>query len=204
MIAAETQQGCRRLGIFPETTLAYSPYQNGNQEVFWGQVEGRLIAMLEGCKELTLAKLNEATQAWVELEYNRKVHSEIRVEPLRRYLDGKDVGRPSPSSEELRLAFRGDETRRQRRSDGTVSIEGRRFEIPSRYRHLEQVTVRYARRDLGSVHLIDGRTDTVLCGSFRSTRNATQRAFARPSSPVQPANRWPRRSRGSPPSSSSS
>jgi hypothetical protein len=27
--------------------------------------------MLEGCQELTLSLLNEATCAWMELEYNR-------------------------------------------------------------------------------------------------------------------------------------
>lgn len=46
MIAAETTQGLQRLGIVHDTTLPYSPYQNGKQESFWGQVEGRLLAML--------------------------------------------------------------------------------------------------------------------------------------------------------------
>ena len=74
--AGEVTQGLDRLGIIHEQTLAYSPYQNGKQENFWAQVEGRLLAMLEGVKKtLTLALLNEATQAWVELEYNRKLHS---------------------------------------------------------------------------------------------------------------------------------
>ena len=35
------------------------------------------MAMLEGVDDLTLARLNEATQAWVEQDYNRKRHSEI-------------------------------------------------------------------------------------------------------------------------------
>jgi hypothetical protein len=61
MIAAETVQGLARLGILHERTLPYSAYQNGKQECFWGQVEGRLLAMLEGCKELTLAQLNQAS-----------------------------------------------------------------------------------------------------------------------------------------------
>ena len=40
--------GLARLGILHQTTLPYSPYQNGKQEVLWGSVEGRLMAMLEG------------------------------------------------------------------------------------------------------------------------------------------------------------
>ena len=54
-------------------------------------------------------------------------------------------------------------TRRQRRSDGTIALAGKRFEIPSRYRHLEQVLVRYARWDLRHVDLIDPHTLAVLC-----------------------------------------
>jgi len=53
--------------------------------------------------------------------------------------------------------------RRQRRSDGTVSLEGSRFEIPARYRHLAQIHLRYARWDLTRVDLIDQRTGAVLC-----------------------------------------
>jgi hypothetical protein len=120
--------------------------------------------MLEGVKKtLTLALLNEATQAWVELEYNRELHSEIGETPIQRFLAGPDVMRPSPSSDELRLAFMAEKHRIQRRSDGTVSIEGRRFEVPSRYRHLERITVRYASWDLSRVSLIDERAGTVLC-----------------------------------------
>ena len=164
MVAAETQQGLGRLGVVPEMTLAHSPYQNGKQETFWEQVEGRAVAMLEGVRnELTLQLLNDATQAWVEMEYNREVHSETGQTPLQRWLDGPEVSRPSPSAEELRQAFRLDQGRTVRKSDGTVSILGTRFEIPAHCRALEKVTVRYARWDLGLVHLVDPRTDTLLC-----------------------------------------
>lgn len=166
MMAAETQAGLKRLGIVHSPTLSYSPYQNAKKEVFWAQLEGRLMAMLEDCPELTLDLLNEATQAWVEMEYNRKVHDELGVAPLRKYLDHKSVRRECPSSEELRRAFRMQETRSQRRSDGTISIESIRFQIPSRYRNLDRVTVRFARWDLSTADLVDGRTDTILCAIY--------------------------------------
>ena len=162
MLAAETREGLARLGILHETTLPYSPHQNAKQEVFWASVEGRLLAMLEGVPELTLALLNDATQAWVELEYNQKRHAELGESPLARYLRGPDVGRDSPDSAALRRAFRLETARTQRRSDGTVSIEGRRFEVPSRFRHLDRLWVRYARWDLGHVDLVDPRTGALL------------------------------------------
>lgn len=175
MTAAEIAQGLARLGILHQTTLPYSPYQNAKQEAFWGPVEGRLMAMLEHVPDLTLAFLNEATQAWAEYEYNRKVHSEIGETPLARFLAGPDVMRPCPGSDELRLAFTRSDQRRQRKSDGTIVIEGRRFEIPNRYRHLSRLEVRYAGWDLGLVHLVDEHTGTVLCRLYPQdkTQNAS-------------------------------
>ena len=185
--AAEVTAGLARLGIVHELTLAHSPYQNGKQEAFWGQVEGRLLAMLETCRDLTLALLNEATQAWLELEYNRTLHSEIGEPPLRRYLAGPDVGRPSPTSAALRLACMAEEYRRQRRSDGTVSLEACRFEVPSRYRHLDRLAVRWASWDLGHVYLVDDRTGTVLGRLFPLDRTQNADGARRALEPIADA-----------------
>ena len=177
MIAAEFTQGLARLGIVHQPTLPHSPYQNAKQEVFWAQVEGRLLAMLEGVADLTLPVLNDATQAWVEMEYQRTVHSETRQSPLDRFTAGPEVGRPSPDSHALRLAFTTEEHRTQRRSDGTVTIAGQRFEIPARYRLLSRITVRYVSWDLTHVHLVDERTGTVLARLYPldKTQNADGR-----------------------------
>jgi transposase InsO family protein len=158
MLAAETTEGLERLGIIHHTTLPYSPEQNGKQESFWGQIEGRLIPMLEGEPDLSLALLNVATQAWVEEEYHRKEHSEIKETPLARYLRGPAVGRESPSSDGLRRAFRTEVSRIQRRSDGTVTVEGIRFEVPSAYRTLVSLRLRVARWDLSCVDAVDPRS----------------------------------------------
>ena len=184
MLAAETRQGLLELGIVHETTLPYSPYQNAKQEVFWAVVEGRLLAMLEGVEELSLAQLNEATQAWVELEYNRKVHSELGCSPVQRWLEGPDVSRPSPSSDELRRTFRTEGVRTQRRSDGTISVQGQRFEVPSRYRHLGRLRLRYARWDLRSVELLDPHTDASLCVLYPLDKTANAEGRRRAVAPL--------------------
>lgn len=184
MISAEFTQGLARLGIVHERTLPYSAYQNGKQEVFWAQVEGRLMAMLSGCRDLTLGKLNEATQAWVEMEYNRKVNSETGARPIDRYVGGKNVGRPCPSSEELLTAFTAQALRIQRRSDGTVSIEGVRFEVPSRYRHLTRLGCRYAAWDLSRVYMADERTGQILCRVYPLDKNRNADALRRSKEPI--------------------
>jgi hypothetical protein len=190
MVAAETEQGLARLGIINEHTLPYSPYQNGKQEHWWTQVAGRLLPMLEGVPALTLAQLNEATQAWVEMEYNRKAHRELGMSPLQCYLEHKDVGRPAPSAAELKLAFTAEVRRAQRRSDGTVSVGGARFEIPSRYAHFATVAVRVAAWDPSHVHLGDPKTGAVLCRLYPldKHRNASGRRATRNSPlPTTPA-----------------
>ncbi len=193
MLAAETVQGLETLGIVHHTTLAESPYQNGKQEAFWSQVEHRLLAMLEGVETLTLALLNEATQAWVELEYNQKPHQELGVSPLRRYLDGPELGRPCPRSAPLRSAFRLTQWRTQRRSDATVSIEGRRFEVPSRFRDQHRLLVRYVRFDLAHIDLVDPRSRRPLAPLYPldKQRNADARRrrlapLAEPPAPATP------------------
>jgi len=157
--AAEITEGLLRLGIVHETTLPYSAYQNAKQEVFWAQVEGRLLAMLEGVEALTLRDLNDATLAWVEREYHRRVHDELGCTPLERLHAGPGVARECPDAEALRRAFRAETTRTQRRSDGTCSVLGRRFEVPSRFRHIQRLRLRYARFDLSSVDLLDPHTE---------------------------------------------
>jgi putative transposase len=122
MTSEEFTEGLERLSILHQTTLPYSPYQNGQQEFFWTNIEGRLLPMLEG--EDDLALLNNATQAWLEGEYHHRKHSALGCAPIQRYQDDPNVGRNSPNSLQLRQAFRQQVKRKQRRSDGTISLKG--------------------------------------------------------------------------------
>jgi hypothetical protein len=162
MLADETEEGLSRLGIVHALTLPYTPEQNAKQECFWVQIEGRLLPMLEGVEELTLKSLNDATLAWVEGEYNHRLHRELGCSPIHRLVNTKSVSRPAPESDVIRRAFRRTITRNQRQSDGTVSVASRRFEVPSRFRTLETVTLRYAVWDLTTVELVDPHTHVTL------------------------------------------
>lgn len=44
-----------------------------------------------------------------------------------------------------------------------MSLDAQRFEIPSRYRALEHIHLRYARWDFSRVDLIDARSGQILC-----------------------------------------
>ncbi len=163
MTSEEFTNGLIKLSIVHSTTLPYSPYQNGKQERFFAELEGRLLAMCEGLKDLTLERLNYVSQAWCEMEYLRAHHRELGCAPVKKFRDTKDVLRHAPSLDELRMAFRRRITRSQRRSDGTVSIAGTRFEVPQAYRTLPKVKLEYAEWDLSFVHLVDAATGNRLC-----------------------------------------
>ena len=174
MISQEFQNGLARLGITWSPTLPASPNQNGKQECWFSRVEGRLMAMLKHIEPLTLEFLNLSTQAWIEMEYNREPHSEIDMPPFERFLQGPSVFRPCPEPEALRVAFSVEENRKQRRSDGTISIQRVRFEIPSRYRNFEHVMVRWQRWDLSRAYMMEPRTGNVLSTIYPvdKTKNA--------------------------------
>jgi len=162
MVAEETRRGLHRLGIVHETTLPYSPYQNGKQEAFWGQLESRLLELLRGVDNLGLRFINHAAQAWIEQDYHRKRHREINTSPLERMLKGPDVGRAVPEVDMLSLAFTRRIQRTPRRSDATVVVDGIRYELPVRFAHLRRVTLRYPGWDKSRLTLVDAQSDAPL------------------------------------------
>ena len=84
----------------------------------------------------------------------------------------------------MRRAFRCRVQRRQRRSDGTISLEGKRFEVPARFRHLESLHVAYARWDLSAVELVDPHTGTPLCPLYPLDKAANASGQRRRLAPV--------------------
>lgn len=191
MLSEEFKNGLVKLGIKHETTLPYCPYQNGKVEKFWANLEGRLIAMLTGQKDLTLDLLNDATSAWVEMEYNCREHDEIKTTPRERFGASKSVLKEPPGSDQLREAFRVKIRRKIRKTDMSVCIEGRRFEVPSVYRSLETAVIEYARWDLGFMHLIDERSGDVLCRLYPVDKSQNADGIRRSMTTVEVAEETP-------------
>jgi len=96
-----------------------------------------------------------------------------------RYLAGPDVGRVCPDSAELRHAFCIQTKRKQRRSDGTFSLDGKRFEVPSQYRHFEVLHVHYARWNLSKVALVDPHSNAILSTLYPQDKSANASSLRR-------------------------
>ena len=119
---------------------------------------------------------------------------------------------PSADTTALRLAFTRSDSRTQRRNDGTVVIEGRRFEVPSRYRQIARIELRYADWNLAMVHLVDKHSGKVLCRLYPRTRprmqvacdarseGASREPVATPAEGMAPTHIWLKSSMARPPS----
>ena len=156
-LAKEVRAGLSELGVLLCPTEAYSPHQNAKVESFWRLVEGQLLAMLEGEEGLTLRSLNEYTMVWMDRLYQRRRHQELGCSPMERFLQSENASRDCPPMADLKSAFRIRSRRRQRRSDGTISVQSVRFEVPDAWRHMPELCIRYARWDLSEVELVDER-----------------------------------------------
>jgi len=186
MTAHETENGLKNLSIQHELTLPYSPYQNGKQENFWAQLEGRLMKMVTHVDPLTLGFLNQATLAWAEMEYNRSIHREIGTMPLNRLLEGPDVGRPCRDGKTLQFYFTVQQRRTQRKSDGTIQISGVRFEVPSRFGHVRHLWVRYQSWDLSRAFLVDRNTGNLLANIYPQDKTKNADGCRKPRNPPTP------------------
>jgi len=180
MATPEFREGLSRLGIVHELTRTYSPEQNAKVEVFWSILESRLMAMLESVKDLTLTELNRHSSAWVEAEYNRHYHRETKSTPYERFLGDKSVLRKSPSHDDLVNAFRAEHKRTVRRSDGTITVDAIRYEIPQRLRHMSEVYVRVARWNHANAHIADPTTGKLVAPILPLDKTANASGIRKP------------------------
>ena len=116
------------------------------------------MAMLENVPDLTLESLNEATQAWAECEYNRKIHSETGQTPLGPLAGGPGCDATQPGQRGAAAGLHPDRAAHptpERRDGGDRDAPLRGAQpLPAS----ERLLVRYASWDLTQVHLVDEQT----------------------------------------------
>lgn len=108
-------------------TRAYRPMGHGKIEALNRLIRSAFIAELAASRIDTLDALNEAFNAWADLDYNRKVHSETGQTPLERFQSGADR-MAYAEQEALRQAFLWRELRTPDKT-GVFSLFGTRYQI---------------------------------------------------------------------------
>lgn len=134
-------------------TKPYRPMGHGKVEAFNRFCTAAFVAEVGASSIDTLDALNEAFLAWVELEYNRRVHSEIGQTPRDRWMEG--VERVTYLDEaQLRCAFLFQDTRKPDKA-GLISLLGVRYQVsdPS-----SSVQVRYDPEQTDEIEIWRGGT----------------------------------------------
>lgn len=107
-------------------TRAYRPMGHGKIEALNRLIRSAFLAELKASHITTLDALNEAFVAWVDLDYQRHVHTETGEAPLDRWRKGLDRVRYA-DDEALRQAFRWRELRTADKT-GVFSLFGCRYQ----------------------------------------------------------------------------
>ena len=118
---------CAHLGIHLMFARPYSPEGKGKIERFWGYVRSSFLTEVSVSNITTLGQLNEAFRAWLELMYQRKVHSELKAKPIDVFMAHKDKIR-YPTDEELKEAFLYEDNRNVHK-DCTFQLMGNYYEV---------------------------------------------------------------------------
>ncbi len=108
-------------------TKVRRPQGHGKIEAFNRSVRSQFLSELQASRLHTLSELNEAFNAWVDLEYNRKIHSETQQTPLDRWRVGIDKIRYA-EEEAIRQAFLWKEIRSADKT-GVFSLLGTRYQV---------------------------------------------------------------------------
>ncbi len=108
-------------------TQPYRPEGHGKIEAFNRLCTSAFIAEVKASAITTLDELNAAFRAWVDLEYNQRVHSETNEAPLARWRAGAHTINHVDEAK-LRAAFLWSTTRKADRT-GVLSFEGTRYQV---------------------------------------------------------------------------
>jgi putative transposase len=108
-------------------TQAHRPEGHGKIEAFNRLAKSAFVAEVKASKIRTLDELNEAFLAWMQLEYNQRVHAETGQAPDERWRAGIEHVKYI-DEQRLRLAFRWRE-RRTVDKTGLFSLMGTRYQV---------------------------------------------------------------------------
>jgi transposase InsO family protein len=123
---------CAKLGISLIHTKPYDPEAKGKIERFFGTVRRRFYPSLVNEPVNSLEELNKRFQEWLDKDYHRKLHTGINATPLDTYMAQIEQVKHIADPAALDFIFWHRLTRKVR-GDGTVTVQGRMFQVPLRY-----------------------------------------------------------------------
>jgi transposase len=124
---------CAHLGISLVHAKPYTPQGKGKIERAFRTVQTQFYPLIEADPVYSLKELNDRFMAWLEQEYNRNIHSSLEGRtPIEVFQSQLERVVFPENIEELDLMFLKREKRKVR-SDGTISLEKKLYEVPARF-----------------------------------------------------------------------
>ena len=165
-VSSQLLRACAVLGVKLIHASPRAATTKGKIERFWRTVRDQFLVELKDREGLELAELNRLFQAWLEVVYHRRVHSETGQTPIERFDTAGAPKLPTPAL--LREAFLWSQERTVTKT-ATVSLHsnqysvdaalvGRKVELVFDPFDLTRIEVRYQHRPFGTaVPLVIGR-----------------------------------------------
>lgn len=127
--AASLQGICARLNIQLVYCRPYEPEGKGKLERWHRVIRQQFVTELHSGHLQNLDTLNQALWAWVDKVYHVREHSALNTTPLKRWQRDIETMRSlGPFAHQIDALFYHRHVRKVRK-DGTVSMEGRLFEV---------------------------------------------------------------------------
>jgi len=131
-------------------TRPYRPQGHGKIEAFNRHVRRAFLAELKASRIRTLDELNEAFLAWIDVEYNDRVHGETGESPLARWRTGIAHVRYA-DEEQLRQAFLWRDQRMPDKS-GVFTLLGTPYQVSAALAR-RRIELRYDPEALGELEV---------------------------------------------------
>ena len=152
---------CAKLGISLIHTKPYDPEAKGKIERFFGTVRRSFYPSLVNEPVHSLEALNKRFWAWLDQGYHRRVHSSLETTPLDAYMAQIDQVRHIADPTALDFIF-WHRLSRKVRTDGTITIQGKLFQVPLRYVGM-RIEVRFDNYPPKEVFVFEG--DVSICAA---------------------------------------
>jgi putative transposase len=181
-VSSQLLRACAVLGVRLIHASPRAATTKGKIERFFRTVRDQFLVEIEGRDGLDLAELNRLFQAWLEVVYHRRTHSETKQTPLERFDAAGAPALPTPAL--LREAFLWSETRSVSKT-ATVSLHSNEYEVDAALANrccelvfdpfdLTRIEVRYQQRPFG------------LAVPVKIGRHVHPKAAAEPAPPAAP------------------
>ncbi len=147
---------CASLGITLLNTDPHDPQSKGKIERVFSTVKSRFFPLQKEEEMDCLDKLNQRFWHWLEVDYHRKEHSSIHMNPLDKYLSQSSSIKTIDDPKELDFIFMKRETRKVYH-DSTFSLYSALYEAPPQFIG-QRIDVRFDSDDMENVYIYEDGT----------------------------------------------